>query len=159
MGTPTGPLCLLNDLRGLGGARPGSGSADSGVRRLLGLPQAGPRGARGAQWSRGVPSEAGGEAAAGQREGSLRNDGPGPAWAPARSRRSLVGQEHAPVGFHLFQTLHQVAVAHLQLLGFVQCRAKLQTRRGSFKEPASSARDGIATTQVLPPIAVTAWTR
>lgn len=33
----------------------------------------------------------------------------------------LLGQQSAPVGLHLLQPLHQVAVADLQLLGFVQC--------------------------------------
>jgi hypothetical protein len=38
----------------------------------------------------------------------------------------LLGQESAAVGFHLFQSLYEVAVAHLELFCFVQCRAKLE---------------------------------
>lgn len=41
-------------------------------------------------------------------------------WFPGRGWL-LLGQQSAPVGLHLLQPLHQVAIADLQLLSFVQC--------------------------------------
>lgn len=48
-----------------------------------------------------------------------------PSELPTRCWCLLLGQERVAVGFHLFQSLHEVAVAHLKLLCFVQCRSKL----------------------------------
>lgn len=45
----------------------------------------------------------------------------------------LLGQERAAVGFHLFQSLHEVAVAYLKLFCFVQCRAKLSLELPFFR--------------------------
>lgn len=41
---------------------------------------------------------------------------------------SLLRQERVPVGLHLLQALHQVAVGHLHLLDLVQSRAQLRER-------------------------------
>lgn len=41
----------------------------------------------------------------------------------------LLGQQSAPVGLHLLQPLHQMAIADLQLLSFIQCWAELKEGR------------------------------
>lgn len=55
-------------------------------------------------------------------------EGPGPLDA-SRDKASLLGQQGAPIGLHLLQTLGEVAVAGLQLVDPVQSRAELRGNR------------------------------
>lgn len=57
-------------------------------------------------------------------------------WRHSGSRgrgQLLLGQQRAPVGLHLLQPLHQVPVAHLQLLRFIQRWAQLKEGRKAEK--------------------------
>lgn len=51
----------------------------------------------------------------------------------------LLGQQSAPVGLHLLQPLHQVAIADLQLFGFIQRWTKLKEGRKQ-KKPCNCHR-------------------
>ena len=68
---------------------------------------------------------------------------------PTRCWCLLLGQERVAVGFHLFQSLHEVAVAHLKLLCFVQCRSKLEGggKAMSLGDFASLQPDGVLSGQ------------